>query len=62
MPLTIPLPDPTEIAVPDVLHVPPATASASVVTEPIHTVPLPVIAVGVLFIVTGFVAEHPAAV
>ena len=61
-PVTTPVADPTDIAAPVVLHVPPVTASVSVVTDPAHTVLLPAIDVGVLFTVTGFVAEHPAAV
>ena len=61
-PITLPVPEPIVIALPPVLHTPPFTPSASAVVAPMHTLPAPVIAVGVAFTVTVFVAAQPATI
>jgi hypothetical protein len=61
IPLTIPEPDPiTAIAVLALVHVPPVTASVSVIVDPAQTLPGIVIAER-LFTVTEAVAVHPDA-
>ena len=61
-PVTLPVPEPIVNALPPALHTPPLTPSASVVVAPTHTLPAPVIAVGVAFTVTVFVAAQPATI
>ena len=58
-PVTTPVPA-TTVALPLLLvHVPPAGVELSVVVNPIHTLFVPVIAVGLAFTVTGTVMIQP---
>jgi hypothetical protein len=55
LPVTTPVPAPTEALPLLALHVPPVVASARVVVAPVQTVDAPVIAAGVTFTVNGAV-------